>query len=67
MAIKKLITPEQIERAEILLQAMNELLDKCRDSCYVEDIFMQTAVWDGAECDGGCWHEEVKTLLEIEE
>lgn len=55
------------ERAEILLRAMNDMLDKCRDSRIIENIFEQTAIWDGAECDGGCWHEEVKELLGIDE
>lgn len=65
--ISKLTTPEQIERAEILLTAMNDLLNKCRDSRVVENIFEQTAIWDDVECDGGCWHEEVKALLEIDD
>ena len=31
----------------------------------VENIFETTAIWDDAECDGSCWHEEAKNLLEF--
>lgn len=54
------------ERAEILIRAMVEMLDKQAKSHYVTDPFEMTAIWDGAECDGGCWFEEAKALLGID-
>lgn len=54
-----------VERAKILLKAMCDMLDKIAGTGYVENIFETTAIWDGAECDGSCWHEEAKNLLEF--
>lgn len=55
---------ENWDRGKILLKAMCEMLDKQNDSHYVESIFETTAIWDDAECDGYCWHEEAKDLIE---
>ena len=41
-----------MERANILLKATYDILQKQKDSPYVLNILEQTAVWDGAECDG---------------
>jgi len=54
-----------VDRAKILLKAMCDMLDKIEASHYVQDIFETTAIWDDAECDGSCWHEEAKNLLEF--
>lgn len=54
-----------VERAKVLLKAMCDMLDKIEASHYVENIFETTAIWDNAECDGSCWHEEAKNLLEF--
>lgn len=55
---------ERLERAKILLQAMLDMMHKQEQTSYVQNIFELTAVWDGAECDGGCWQEEARDLLE---
>ena len=53
-----------MERANILLKANYDILQKQKDSPYVLNIFEQTAVWDGAECDGYCLMEEIEDYLE---
>ena len=53
-----------MERANILLKATYDILQKQKDSPYVLNIFEQTAVWDGAECDGYCLMEEIEDYLE---
>ena len=50
-------------RKDILLKATLDILKKCEEGPYVKDVFMQTAIWDDAECDGGCLMEEIETLL----
>lgn len=52
------------ERAKILLQAMVDMMEKQNRTCYVQNIFELTAIWDEAECDGYCLYEEAKQLLE---
>ena len=53
-----------MERANILLKATYDILQKQKDSPYVLNILEQTAVWDGAECDGYCLMEEIEDYLE---
>lgn len=53
-------------RAKILLKAMIDMLEQQERSHYVLNILEQTSVWDGAWCDGYCWLEEAKDLLETE-
>lgn len=55
---------DQKERALILLKAMRDLMKKSDETPFVTDIFQLTAVWDGAECDGGCLYEELTDLLD---
>jgi hypothetical protein len=52
------------ERAKILLQAMLDMMDQQEETPYVREVFELTAVWDDTECDGGCWQEEARELLE---
>lgn len=52
------------ERAFVLLQAMVDMMQEQESSHYVLSIFEQTAIWDDAECDGGCLFEEAKQLLD---
>ena len=55
------------ERAKILLKATYDLLHKQTESPYVLNMLSETAIWDGAECDGYCLMEEIAELLGIEE
>ena len=54
-----------MDRANILLKATYDILQKQKDSPYVLNFFEQTAVWDGAECDGYCLMEEIEDYLEL--
>ena len=55
------------ERAKILLKAAYDLLHKQTETPYVLDMLTETAVWDGAECDGYCLLEDIAEFLGIEE
>ena len=57
------MTLEQQERAKILMKATCDILNKCDEGPYVKSVFQQTAIWDEAECDGYCLHEELNNLL----
>lgn len=59
----KLKTKEQIARAEILLQAAYDILQKCDEGPYVKNVMDETAIWDGVECDGLCLMEDIGELL----
>jgi hypothetical protein len=54
------------ERALVLLKAMCDMMKTLDDLHWLESIFDQTAVWDDAQCDGGCLYEEAKELLGID-
>ena len=54
-----------MDRANILLKATYDILQKQKDSPYVLNFFEQTAVWDGVECDGYCLMEEIEDYLEF--
>jgi len=54
-------------RAQVLLKAAFDILKKCDDSPYVENVMAVTAFWDGAECDGSCLMEDIKDLFEANE
>ena len=54
-------------RKDILLRATYDILKKCDEGPYMKDVFEQTAIWDGAECDGMCLMEEIAEILGIEE
>lgn len=43
---------------------MVDMMKQQEETCYVQNIFELTAIWDNAECDGYCWYEEAKELLE---
>lgn len=57
---------EDFERAKVLLKAMCDMMQKQDRSHYVLNIFEQTAIWDGAECDGNCLFEEAKWLIDYD-
>jgi hypothetical protein len=54
------------ERAKILLQAMCDMMKQQEQTCYVQNIFELSAIWDDVECDGYCLYEEAKELLGID-
>lgn len=58
---------KRLDRAETLIRAMVEILDQAAKSRIVENVFDLTAVWDNAECDGACWHEDARIFLDGEE
>jgi len=46
-----------------LLKATRDILTKCDQSHYVLDVMSTTAIWDNAECDGGCLLSEINDIL----
>lgn len=54
------------DRKEILLRAAYDLLQKCNEGPYVQDVMSVTAIWDDIECDGMCLMEEIGDLLDID-
>lgn len=57
----------KIERMEILLKAVVQILEKQQKSPYVLYFFNETAFYDEVECDGHCIFEEIKDILDLEE
>ena len=55
-----------MDRKEILLRAVLEILEKQEKSHYVLNFFEQTAFYDEAECDGYCLMEDIKSCLELD-
>jgi hypothetical protein len=53
------------ERARILLKAMLDMMKQQEEVDFVKSVFELIAIWDEAECDGLCWQEEVRALLEF--
>lgn len=53
------------QRARVLLQATRDILTKCNESPFVEDVMGVTAVWDNVDCDGHCLLEEIDDLLKV--
>ena len=51
---------EAKERAEILLKAVHDLLQKQEESHYVLNILAETIFYDEAECDGSCLKEDIE-------
>lgn len=59
-----MITNETNARAYVLLKAVLDILKKCDDGPFVEDVFEQTAFYDEAECDGYCLRDDIASLLD---
>jgi len=57
------MTKQQEERAKILLKATHDILKKCDEAIFVQDVMSVTAIWDEAECDGNCLMEEIGELI----
>lgn len=55
---------EQQERAKILLQATLDILKKCDEGTYIQNVMEVTAIWDEAECDGNCLKDDIEDLLD---
>ena len=53
-------TPREL----ILLKAAYDLLKLQDDNPYTLNVLAETAVWDSAECDGGCLLSEIGELLQ---
>ena len=55
------------DRKVTLLKACMRLLEKQEKSHYVLDLLTETVHYDGADCDGYCLLEDIKTELGIED
>ena len=55
---------EALKRAETLLKATYDILQKQKDSPYVLDVLCTTAIWDNVECDGYCLQDDIIEWLE---
>lgn len=51
-------------RAEELLKACVELLNKQNESSYVLNLLDELIYYDDCECDGNCLLEDIENLLE---
>lgn len=58
------MTPEQQKRAKVLLRATLDIMNKCDEGPFVENVFDMTAVWDGIECDGSCLRDDINILFD---
>ncbi len=54
-------------RAEELLKACIELLNKQNESSYVLNLLDELIYYDDCECDGNCLLEDIENLLECRE
>lgn len=55
------------DRAEELLKACVELLNKQDESPYVLNLLDELVYYDECECDGNCLLEDIKSLLKFGE
>ena len=55
------------ERAEELLKACVELLNKQNESPYVLNLLDELIYYDDCECDGNCLLEDIENLLKYRE
>ena len=54
---------EQLKRADTLLAAAYDLLQKQYNSRYVLNLLAETIHYDEAECDGNCLMEDIETWM----
>lgn len=52
-----------LNRSKTLLKATYDLLRKQKESPYVLNMLTETAIWDGAECDGYCLMDDINYLF----
>lgn len=55
-----------LSRAKVLLKAVQDILEKCDESPYVENALEVVVNYDDAECDGFCLMEDIKHWFEFE-
>ena len=53
----------EIKRADTLLKATYELLNKQHESYYVLNLLAETVYYDEAECDGNCLMEDIDAWM----
>lgn len=54
-----------MDRKEILLKAVLDILEKQEKSNYVLNFFEQTTFYDGTICDGYCLIEDIRDCLDL--
>lgn len=52
------------QRAETLLRATYNILQKCNDTLYILNVLEVTDVWDGVECDGSCLIDDIENWFD---
>ncbi len=52
------------DRKDVLLKATLDILEKCDNSPFVENVLTTTAVWDEATCDGHCLMDDIIGVLD---
>ena len=57
----------EMDRKTVLLMACRDLLKKQINSIYVLDLLSETVFYDGADCDGYCFLEDIEVELDIQE
>ena len=55
---------QQEKREIILLNAVKDILEKCKESNYVLDVMGETSYYDGTDCDGDCLLEDINDFLD---
>jgi hypothetical protein len=61
---KAMTLDKQLARAETLLKAAHELLQKCDEGPFVLNALEETIYYDDAECDGTCLLEDIGSWFE---
>ncbi len=51
-------------REQVLLKACLDLLKKCDQGPYAQDVLSETVFYDGAYCDGNCLMDDIEACLE---
>lgn len=54
----------ELKRAETLLKATYDLLNKQYGNIYVLNLLAETVYYDGAECDGICLMEDIDAWMD---
>ena len=55
---------KELKRADTLLKATYDLLDKQHGNYYVLNLLAETVYYDGAECDGNCLMEDIDAWMD---
>jgi len=54
---------KELKRADTLLKATYNLLNKQHRNCYVLNLLAETVYYDGVECDGNCLMEDIDAWM----